>query len=84
MLIINNTNYMKSLIRCQFVQRFCVVGDSMHPNGPDSEAQIAPEDDRSHEHYEQHEKVADEEIETGTGDADAPPKNGKAKGNTSV
>lgn len=74
---------MKSLIRCQFVQRLCVVGDSMHPNGPDSEAQIAPEDDKNHEHYEQHEKVTDEETETGAGDAE-PPKNGKAKGNTSV
>lgn len=73
---------MKSLIRCQFVQRLCVVGDSMHPNGPDSEAQIAPEDDKNHEHYEQHEKVTDEETEP----VDEPQKttNGKAKGNTSV
>lgn len=74
---------MKSLIRCQFVQRLCVVGDSMHPNGPDSEAQIAPEDDKNHEHYEQHEKSADEETETGADDA-VTATNGKAKGNTSV
>jgi len=63
----------------------------MHPNGPDSEAQIAPEDDKTHEQYEQHEKVSDEEEttgENGNGDAAAvPPKaatNGKSKGNTSV
>lgn len=31
----------------------------MHPNGPDSEAQIAPEDDKIHEHYEPAEKVAE-------------------------
>lgn len=55
----------------------------MHPNGPDSEAQIAPEDDKNHEHYEQHEKSADEEPETGAGDA-VTATNGKAKGNTSV
>lgn len=73
---------MKSLIRCQFVQRLCVVGDSMHPNGPDSEAQIAPEDDKIHEHYEQHEKVTDSD-ETVPADEVAAT-NGKAKGNTSV
>lgn len=55
----------------------------MHPNGPDSEAQIAPEDDKVHEHYEQHEKVAEEETEEGAVDV-VPPTNGKAKGNTSV
>lgn len=73
---------MKSLIRCQFVQRLCVVGDSMHPNGPDSEAQIAPEDDKIHEHYEQHEKVAESSDETVPAEEIAT--NGKAKGNTSV
>lgn len=55
----------------------------MHPNGPDSEAQIAPEDDKNHEHYEQHEKVTDEETEP-TADEPQKPTNGKAKGNTSV
>lgn len=74
---------MKSLIRTQFVQRLCVVGDSMHPNGPDSEAQIAPEDDKIHEHYEPAEKVADEEPETPVGDG-IKTTNGKPKGNTSV
>lgn len=55
----------------------------MHPNGPDSEAQIAPED-KAHEHYEQHiEKTSDEETDTGAVDVE-PAKNGKAKGNTPV
>lgn len=80
----NHINHMKSLILCQSVQRLCVIGDSMHPNGPDSEAHIAPEDDKNHEHYEQHEKVMDEETEAGTDEPEVPPKNGKAKGNTSV
>ena len=78
---------MKSLIRCQFVQRLCVVGDSMHPNCPDSEAQIAPEDDKTHEHYEQHEKSAEDEPEADTvvdGGEVIKATNGKAKGNTSV
>lgn len=55
----------------------------MHPNSPDSEAQIAPDDDKTHEHYEQHEsKVSDEE----SGDIDHTIKtaNGKSNGNTSV
>lgn len=57
----------------------------MHPNGPDSEAQIAPEDDKTHEHYEQHEKATDEDTATDTGAGDAvKATNGKAKGNTSV
>jgi hypothetical protein len=57
----------------------------MHPNGPDSEAQIAPEDDKTHEHYEQHEKSADEEPEPETENGDViKATNGKAKGNTSV
>lgn len=55
----------------------------MHPNGPDSEAQIAPEDDKVHEQYEQHEKVTDEETDSGAQDI-VEPKNGKPKGNTSV
>lgn len=54
----------------------------MHPNGPDSEAQIAPED-KAHEHYEQHiEKTSDEETDVPV-DVE-PAKNGKAKGNTPV
>lgn len=57
----------------------------MHPNGPDSEAQIAPEDDKTHEQYEQHEKSADEEPETETEAGEGvKATNGKAKGNTSV
>lgn len=57
----------------------------MHPNSPDSEAQIAPEDDKTHEHYEQHEKSADEEApETGATTDAVKTTNGKAKGNTSV
>lgn len=57
----------------------------MHPNGPDSEAQIAPEDDKTHEHYEQHEKSADEEPEPETENGEIiKATNGKAKGNTSV
>lgn len=57
----------------------------MHPNGPDSEAQIAPEDDKTHEHYEQHDSkiVEDETPESTVGDA-IKTTNGKAKGNTSV
>jgi hypothetical protein len=69
---------------CQF-QRLCVVGDSMHPNGPDSEAQIAPEDDKTHEHYEQHDKSADEETEVESVTAEGvKATNGKAKGDSSV
>lgn len=71
---------------CQF-QRLCVVGESMHPNGPDSEAQIAPEDDKTHEHYEQHEKSADDESQPETETVPVEgvkATNGKAKGNTSV
>lgn len=58
----------------------------MHPNGPDSEAQIAPEDDKTHEHYEQHEKSADDETEpeVGNGEAVKATNGKKAKGNTSV
>jgi hypothetical protein len=56
----------------------------MHPNGPDSEAQIAPEEDKVHEHYEQHEKVTDEEPEKGNGDGATATNGSKPKGNTSV
>lgn len=58
----------------------------MHPNGPDSEAQIAPEDDKVHEHYEPAEKVSDddEHPELPVGDGDVKTTNGKPKGNTSV
>lgn len=71
----------------RFVQRLCIVGDSMHPNSPDSEAQIAPDDDKSHEPYEQHEKSADEsdlpeengnQIKSSNGNGNA------TKNNTSV
>lgn len=54
----------------------------MHPNGPDSEAHITPDDDKTHEQYEQHDgKVSDEEtadVEKGKA------ANGKSNGNTSV
>lgn len=70
---------------CQFVQRICVIGDSLHPNGPDSEAQIAPEDDKTHEHYEQQvEKLSQEDV-TDVGSDDTLKTNGKTnKNNTSV
>lgn len=61
--------------------RLCIVGASMHPNSPDSEAQIAPDEDK-HEQYEQMDgKVSDEES-----NAPEPIKatNGKPNGNTSV
>jgi hypothetical protein len=54
----------------------------MHPNSPDSEAQIAPDEDK-HEQYEQHEgKLSDEE--TGGVEHKAANGNGKSNGNTSV
>lgn len=55
----------------------------MHPNSPDSEAQIAPGDeDKTHEQYEQHnEKVSDEES---GGVEHTKAANGKSNGNTSV
>jgi hypothetical protein len=54
----------------------------MHPNSPDSEAQIAPEEDKTHEHYEQHDsKVSDDESGA---DHKAVATNGKTNGNTSV
>lgn len=57
----------------------------MHPNGPDSEAQIAPEDDKTHEHYEQHDsKVVEDEVPETIEDDVTKTTNGKAKGNTSV
>jgi hypothetical protein len=68
-------------------KRWCFAGDSMHPNSPDSEAQIAPDDDKLHEPYEQHEKSADEsdlpeengnQIKSSNGNGNA------AKNNTSV
>lgn len=72
------------IVVAKITKRWCFAGDSMHPNGPDSEAQIAPDDDKTHEHYEQHKEVAEEEEpETGAGDA-VKATNGKAKGNTSV
>ena len=54
----------------------------MHPNSPDSEAQIAPDEDKTHEQYEQHDgKLSDEE----TGGIDhKTTSNGKSNGNTSV
>lgn len=64
-----------------FSYRICILGDSMHPNGPDSEAQIAPDEDKIHEQYEPHNKVSDEES------PDVEPTktaNGKSNGNTSV
>ncbi|CRL03061.1 CLUMA_CG016224, isoform A [Clunio marinus] len=72
------------VVVAKITKRWCFAGDSMHPNGPDSEAQIAPEDDKTHEHYEQHEKSADDEPETGADDVVIKATNGKAKGNTSV
>ncbi|KAG5676881.1 hypothetical protein PVAND_006685 [Polypedilum vanderplanki] len=61
-------------------KRWCFAGDSMHPNSPDSEAHIAPEEDKTHEHYEQQSKVSDDEegIDHKTAT------NGKSNGNTSV
>lgn len=56
----------------------------MHPNGPDSEAQIAPEDDKTHEHYEQHKEVAEDEVPEAGAEEVVKTTNGKAKGNTSV
>lgn len=55
----------------------------MHPNGPDSEAHISPEDDTTHEQYEQHDNKMSEDEEHGAGDA-VTKKNGNSKGNTSV
>lgn len=66
----------------------------MHPNGPDSEAHIAPnemDDGKTHEHFEQHEKMDDdEEMEDDNHNAPSADgvknsgANGKSKGNTSV
>lgn len=68
------------MIVFQFTLRLCIVGDSLHPNSPDSEAQIAPDEDKTHEQYEQHEsKVTDDE----SGDVEHK-SNGKSNGNTSV
>lgn len=55
----------------------------MHPNSPDSEAQIAPDEDKTHEQYEQHDsKVSDEE--SGVIVEAVKATNGKSNGNTSV
>lgn len=79
----------------KITKRWCFAGDSLHPNGPDSEAQIAPSEDeggKTHEHFEQHEKatMGDEEEnglqqqqnhENGVKNSNS---NGNTKGNTSV
>jgi hypothetical protein len=55
----------------------------MHPNSPDSEAQIAPDDDKTHEQYEQHDSKVMNDDEAG--ELTKKPSNGKsANGNTSV
>lgn len=74
------------IVVAKVTKRWCFAGDSMHPNGPDSEAQIAPEDDKVHEHYEPAEKVSDddEHPELPVGDGEVKTTNGKPKGNTSV
>lgn len=57
----------------------------MHPNSPDSEAQIAPDEDKTHEQYEQHDgKVSDEESNGVEHTKPAAATNGKSNGNTSV
>lgn len=78
------TQIIASIDSCTIFQRLCIVGASMHPNSPDSEAQIAPDEDKTHEQYEQHEgKLSDEET-GGIEHTKAANGNGKSNGNTSV
>ncbi|CAO1366583.1 unnamed protein product [Diamesa serratosioi] len=82
------------ILVAKVTKRWCFAGDSLHPNGPDSEAQIAPnemDDGKTHEHFEQHEKMDDDE-DMDDDNHNAPSvdgvknsgANGKSKGNTSV
>jgi hypothetical protein len=56
----------------------------MHPNSPDSEAQIAPDEDKTHEHYEQHDSKVSDDDESGVDHKAPAATNGKSNGNTSV
>ncbi|CAO1305735.1 unnamed protein product [Diamesa hyperborea] len=80
------------ILVAKITKRWCFAGDSLHPNGPDSEAQIAPnemDDGKTHEHFEQQmdndeDNEDDNHNESPADGVKNSGANGKSKGNTSV